>query len=167
MPRIERRAIPDPLSGCAVLMMPFLVNLLFLTGLPAAEPPRQELLSRWKYFQEIQLPPARTARLYDFVLPVEVFDGARTDLGDPRLYDSAGKEVPYALRIRRPDLRTEVIPARAFNRSKDAEGASEVTLDLGERPGEHNDVEVQMPGVNYRRHARLEGADDGKDWHTL
>jgi hypothetical protein len=148
-------------------MMPFLVDLLFLTGLPAAEPQSQEPLSRWKYFQEIRFPPARTARLYDFVLPVEVFDGARADLGDLRLYDSAGKEVPYALRIRRPDFRNEVIPARAFNRSKDAEGASEVTLDLGESPGEHNDVEVQMPGVNYRRHAQLEGSDDGKDWHTL
>ena len=38
-------------------MLPFLVNLLFLTVLPAAEPPSRESLGRWKYFQEIPLPP--------------------------------------------------------------------------------------------------------------
>src|SRR3954465_443408 len=127
MPRIERRAIPGPLPRWTVLATPFLIVLSLLTGLPAAEPTSPEPLDRWKFFQEVKLPPARDARLYDFVLPAEVFDGARADLGDLRLYDPAGKEVPYPLRIRRPTSRVEVIPAREFNRSRDDEGASEVT----------------------------------------
>jgi hypothetical protein len=96
-----------------------------------------------------------------------VFDGARVDLGDLRLDDPAGKEVPYALRVRRPEHRDEAIPAREFNRSQAPEGASEVTLDLGENPGEHNTVAVQMPGTNYRRHAALQASDDGKQWRAL
>jgi hypothetical protein len=180
MPRIvDSRATAGPRPGRAALALTLtlLAGLGLATGrpTPAAEPRGGEPLDRWKYYQEIPRPSAPAggaaagagARLYDFAVTPAVFDGARADLGDLRLYDSAGKEVPYALRIRRPDFRTEVIPARSFNRSRDAEGAGEVTLDLGEGPGEHNDVEVQMPGANYRRHARLEGSDDGKTWRTL
>ena len=62
---------------------------------------------------------------------------------------------------------TRPIPAGEFNRSRAPGGAVEVTLDLGEKPPEHNDVEVRMPGANYRRHAHLDGSDDGKDWRSL
>jgi hypothetical protein len=131
---------------------------------PAAESPAR---SGWRYVQELRLPRQRTGGLLDFVLPVAVFDGARADLGDLRLDDASGAEVPYALRIRRTESQDEAIPAREFNRSKDAGGTREVMLDLGENPGEHNAVVLQMPGANYRRHAALEASDDGKDWRAL
>ena len=44
---------------------------------------------------------------------------------------------------------------------------AELALDLGENAPEHNDVEVELPGLDYRRQARLEGSDDGKEWRTL
>jgi Protein of unknown function (DUF3999) len=138
-------------------------------GAAAAEPAGRESLSGWRYLQELSLPAPTdaTARLDDFVLSPDVFDGARADLGDLRLYDPSGKEVPYALRVRRPDFRAEAIPASEFNRSKAPGGASEVALDLGESAVEHNDVQVEMPGANYRRHAQLDGSGDGKDWRAL
>lgn len=137
------------------------------SAVSAAEPSSGESLSHWRYVQDVPLQANRTAKLVDFVLAAEVFDGARADLGDLRLYDPSGTEVPYALRVRRPDNRDEEIPTRTFNRSKSPDGASELTLDLGPKPGEHNDVEVQLPGTNYRRHARLEGSDDGSTWRLL
>ena len=81
MLRIERGANPGafPLPRRAAVATPWLVVVPFLAGLPAAEPPGRESLDRWKYYQEVKLPPARDARLYDFVLPPEVFDGARAD----------------------------------------------------------------------------------------
>ena len=147
----------------------FLGNALLIPGAAAAELPGREALSGFRYVQELPFPPEfdRKARLDDFLLMPAVFDGARADLGDLRLFDPSGNEVPYALRIRRPDFRNEAIPAREFNRSKAPGGASEVTLDLGESPGEHNDVEVEIPGANYRRPARLEGSGDGNDWRVL
>src|SRR4051812_47864228 len=85
-----------------------------------------EALSGWRYVQDLRLPPDRTAPLDDFVLPPAVFDGARADLGDLRLYDPSGKEVPYALRVRRPQSHAEAIPANEFNRSRAADGDSEL-----------------------------------------
>jgi hypothetical protein len=146
------------------------VALLTIPAPADGETPRHDsagVRSAWRYVQEIPLSRQRTGGLVDFVLPVAVFDGARADLGDLRLDDPAGKEVPYALRIRRTESRDEAIPAREFNRSKGPEGASEITLDLGETPGEHNAVEVQMPGANYRRHAMLEAGDDGTRWREM
>jgi hypothetical protein len=149
----------------AVLALGLLLFLASAAG--AAEPPAREALSGWRYVQEVTLPAERTARLDDFVLGPAVFDGARADVGDLRLYDPAGREVPYALRVRRQDVRREPIAAGAFNRSTAPGEISEVAFDLGENPGEHNDVEVALPGMNYRRHARLEGSSDGHAWRLL
>src|SRR5947208_16019 len=98
MPRTEGilRNSHGPGPEIAILTSSLLAIGLGLPGVSAAEPPGQEALSGWRYLQELPLPaqqppspPPRgqTARLYDFVLPAAVFDGARADLGDLRLYD--------------------------------------------------------------------------------
>ncbi|HEX4150251.1 MAG TPA: hypothetical protein VHY20_14740, partial [Pirellulales bacterium] len=124
----------------------------------------------WPYLQELPLPAEFQKdgpKWYDFVVPPSVFDQAREDLGDLRLYDSAGAEIPYALRVRRPTSGREEVAARQFNRAVGPDQSSELTLDLGETPPEHNEVEVRMAGVNYRRVVDLEGSADGKTWSKL
>lgn len=121
----------------------------------------------WKYEQAVPVPPGAAARLDDFVLSPAVFDGARLDLGDLRLLDGSGREVPYDLRVRRPDFRDEAVPAAEFNRAAGPGGSAELALDLGPNAPEHNEVEVVLPGLDYRRQALLEGGADGKDWRTL
>lgn len=51
-----------------------------------------------------------------FVLDLETLDKSRTDHADLRLYDAAGREIPYALRIRREIQTTEAFQAREFDR---------------------------------------------------
>jgi hypothetical protein len=149
----------------------FLTIVLFIERLPAADSPRpganREALTAWRYVQELPLSRERTSKLYDFVIPVAVFDGARADLADLRLYDSTGKEIPFALRVRRSDFHDAEISTKEFNRAQAPGAVSELALDLGESSPEHNNVEVQLPGVNYRRHARLSGSDDGQKWRLL
>jgi hypothetical protein len=131
--------------------------------------------SRWQFFQSIQLPAEPSDNeYYDFIVPVSVFDQARREidgvslyLGDLRIVDAEGKEVPYALRVLRPVNTSEAVPTTEFNRATTADGASELTLDLGSAPLEHNEVEVQMPGSGYRRRAVLEGSANGQEWQTL
>jgi hypothetical protein len=125
---------------------------------------------RWQYVQETPLPdaPASDMPQYcDFVLPVSVFDQAREDLGDLRLLDAGGVEIPYALRVRRKENSEQPVTARQFNRADGPDHSSELTLDLGEEPPEHNELEVDMPGKNYRREAHLEGSPDGQTWSKL
>jgi hypothetical protein len=124
-------------------------------------------LVRWQYFEAVKLPKQVDSPWVDFVLGPTVFDAARQDLRDLRLYDGAGREVPYALRVREPKHQTEEINADVFNRAEGPDGSRELSLDLGPDPIEHNQVHVQMPGNDFRRRAVLEGSDDNRQWRQL
>jgi hypothetical protein len=75
--------------------------------------------------------------------------------------------VPFALRVLAPKQQSEEIQASVFNRAEGPDGSRELSLDLGAEPIEHNQVQVQLPGVNYRRRAMLEGSDDRSQWRQL
>ncbi|HEY2893875.1 MAG TPA: DUF3999 family protein [Pirellulales bacterium] len=118
------------------------------------------------YYQELTLPSDSARAYFDCLIGPPVFDKARIDLGDLRLVDATGREVPYALRVRELVYTDQVVSATEFNRS-DADGVQEVTLDLGADPPEHNAIEVGLSGANYRRPADLEGSTDDREWKTL
>lgn len=126
-----------------------------------------ESLSNWQYCQPVLLPAKMASPWVDVVLDPSVFSGARYDLADLRLYDGAGREVPYALRVRRPEYRQDVVPAHEFNRLRGPGETHEVSLELEPRGAEHNEVQVELPGIDFRRHAKLEGSEDGNQWRPL
>jgi hypothetical protein len=126
-----------------------------------------EALVRWPLYQEIGLPNEPTRGACQFLLNEKVLNAARGDLNDLRLFDPAGREVPYALRVRQPRNEERGFPAREFNRVTHPDRSVEVTLDLGDAGGEHNRVEVATGGANYRRLLKLEGSDDGKQWKPI
>lgn len=124
-----------------------------------------EHLSAWRYFKNAG-PAAAAAALSSISLDRETLDQARTDGADLRLYDEAGREIPYTLRIRRQiDLRT-VSVSQAFNRAVEG-GSALVSLDVGANGAEHNEVDVSTFGDNFRRLADVEGSGDGEHWSTL
>ena len=126
----------------------------------------QSSLSLWPYYVEVT--PERTdSQLYDVVVPLPVMDKARTDLADLRLFDSNNREVPYAIRIRREVDEKREIPARLFNSGFAGPATSEVSVDLGEDPGEHNEIQIETNGTNFRRQVVVEGSDSGREWRTL
>jgi hypothetical protein len=126
----------------------------------------QTSLSLWPYYVEVA-PASAGGQLYDLVVPLPVIDKARADLADLRLFDSANREIPYAIRIRRDvDARRE-IPTRLFNYGFAGPATSEVTVDLGENSGEHNEIEIETSGTNFRRQVEIEGSDSGREWRTL
>jgi hypothetical protein len=132
----------------------------------APGPTGGEALSGWEWFADVATPPADHPYA-DIVLTPPVFDGARPDLSDLRLYDGRGRDVPYALRIRRKEDVRRPFAATEFNRTTGADRSAEVSLDLGESPGEHNEIEVSTPGTAFRRPLRVEGSDDRKSWSTV
>jgi len=123
-----------------------------------------ESIIRWEYFQEIQIPRKGDSPWVDVVLNPDVFDAARRDLGDLRLFDRSGRDIPYALRVRRE---VHVVESHEFDRAWGPDRSSELALDLGTVAAEHNQVEVEMQGVNFRRRAVLEASDDGAEWRQL
>lgn len=123
-------------------------------------------LQGWAYYQEIELPQA-AAEHFDLLVPVSVFDGAREDLGDLRLYDAADAEVPYALRVREQKSTQEKIESKRFNEGKGPQGSGEMSLELPEQRKGHNRIDLKLDGQNFRRRATVEGSDDGESWSEL
>lgn len=121
--------------------------------------------SSWPYYVEIT-PGKSSPGMYDVVVPLPVMDKARPDLADLRLFDSTNREIPYAIRIRRDVAERKEIQARLFNAAT-AGPASEVSVDLGENPGEHNEIDIETSGTNFRRQVVIEGSDSGTEWRTL
>jgi Protein of unknown function (DUF3999) len=126
----------------------------------------QTSLSLWPYYVEVT-PERSAAGLYDVVVPLPVMDKARPDLADLRLFDAGNREIPYAIRIRRDVDEKREIPTRLFNYGLAGPSTSEVTVDLGENPGEHNEIEIETRGTNFRRQVVIEGSDSGREWRTL
>jgi len=120
----------------------------------------------WPYYVEVK--PNRTdGQLYELIVPLPVMDKARADLADLRLFDSNNREIPYAIRIRRDIDEKREIPTRLFNHGSAGPTTSEVSVDLGENPGEHNEIEIETRGENFRRQVVIEGSDSGREWRTL
>ena len=133
-----------------------------------AEEPADPQHVRWPEFLEIALFGGETSSpWFDLLLPAEVFGRARLDLGDLRLIDAAGDEIPYALRVREAKYSQQDLKADEFNRATVGEETSELTLDLGAEPAEHNEVELDLPGEGFRRHVLLEASDDASEWRKL
>src|SRR5215216_2349247 len=126
----------------------------------------QTSLSLWPYYVEV-MPQRIDGQLYDVVVPLPVMDKARADLADLRLFDSTNREIPYAIRIRRDVDEKREIPTRLFNYGFAGPSTSEVSVDLGEAPGEHNEIEIETNGANFRRQVAIEGSDSGREWRTL
>lgn len=125
----------------------------------------QTSLSLWPYYVEV------TARqnspgLYDVVLPLAVLDKAGSSLDDLRLFDAVNREIPYAIRIRKDVDEVQEIDAEVFNTSRSG-SLSEASVDLGEDPGDHNEVEVETSGTNFRRQVTVEGSDSDRNWKML
>jgi hypothetical protein len=145
------------LTGCLVLAL--------FSSARAQTPGAAEPLSAWPYFKELRSPGA-VSGLLDFLLDREVLDQARADQADLRLYDGEGHEIPYVLRVRHQVETQAAFPVREFNRGVEG-GAAVVSADLGAQPVEHNLVEIDTAGVNYRRLADVQGSADGVAWSTL
>lgn len=120
----------------------------------------------WAYVVELE-PTAVSPGLYDLTVPLEVMDKSRPDLADVRILDATGKEVPYAIRIRRELDETTNVGGNLFNHTILSSRAREVSVDLGEATGEHNEIEIETSGANFRRRVVIEGSDSGRDWKML
>ena len=147
--------------------MKHLWQFAFFAGaaLFAQAPRAPESLASWPYYKEIQ-PGATQTGLIEVVLDRDTLDKARPDDADLRLYDNAGREIPYVLRIRREVNVHDEYEGREFNQAVKG-GTAQVSIDLGPDAHEHNQVLIDTAGTNFRRFAEVEGSADGNAWATL
>jgi hypothetical protein len=96
----------------------------------------------------------------------DVYEGARRDLGDLRVLDARGREVPYVIDGSSPGGRAADVRPVARNRGWRADGAATAVLDFGGRVGKRR-LELRLSGDNFRRRVAVEGGEDGASWTTL
>jgi hypothetical protein len=100
------------------------------------------------------------------VLDAPIYESARFDLGDLRVIDEEGREVPFLLQRFVPAPAPEPWQPPMLNRSDEPGHSTRVTLDLAERVPRQA-LELELSGDNFRRRVRVEASDDGERWRTL
>jgi len=135
---------------------------LMLTGMFVAV--AQTELSAWPFYVETTVTSNRG--LYELTVPLHVIGHARDDLADLRLFDSQNHEIPYAILIRKEVEDQREFDSHVFNEVT-VGSATEATVDLGANQGEHNEVQIDTDGNNFRRRVTVEGSDTRSEWRTL
>jgi hypothetical protein len=99
-------------------------------------------------------------------LDQDVYESARSDLGDLRVIDEQGTETPYLLeRVGEAavkDLRPHLTIRRTFVKGQGAEA----TLDFG-GPILKSEVQLSLSGDDFRRRVVIEGRNRHEPWVTL
>src|SRR5437867_942689 len=131
-------------------------TFLFAGSLGALTP------NEWRFSQAIDVPANGLIRVN---LPAETLDAARPDLGDVRILDSAGREVPFLIdrpmprgesALRSQELRTALEPA-----------ATQITLTTGTKASLKGVTFETPPDIEFIKAVRVESSHDGAQWRQL
>ena len=122
-------------------------------------------LSEWKYRAEVTIEDG-TGEYCKLILTPDIYDAARPDLGDIRLVDAHGEQVPYMLVKPKDTTEERKYELAVINRSINADRAAMVTLDFGKKVVK-NSIEVMTRGNNFRRAVKVEGSSDNIEFFTL
>ena len=148
-------------------MMHLALVLLTARVVPAESSAQKENLADWPTRFALAPAEAKPGTLVGLTLPPEVFGKSKPGQDDLRLADANGEAIPYALRVRTPRDVPEVRAGKPINAGTRPDGTLECSIDLGDNPGEHNEVFVPLSGRSYHRAVRVEGGDDNKTWNVL
>jgi len=101
------------------------------------------------------------------VLDRDVYERARRDLGDLRVFNDRGRQVPYLLESTREAAAAGRRQPRVLNRAFVRGASSSVTLDFG-APVLKSELVLSLSGDNFRRRVTVEGRNrHDSQWETL
>lgn len=115
----------------------------------------------WKNVQTAQVDQSGLLRLS---VPVETLDAARADLADLRLYDDAGRELPF--RIERPAPAPRASRVAQNFRVTLASNVTIATLETDLRQPMDR-LTLETPARDFIKAVTLAGSNDGQMWQTV
>ncbi|OGS41299.1 MAG: hypothetical protein A2506_11380 [Elusimicrobia bacterium RIFOXYD12_FULL_66_9] len=136
------------------------LSLLLAAAAAAAD------LSAWRWRQDF---PVTGGAQTVVALDGPVYDGAKEDLSDLRVFGPGGEEIPYALEADVSRIEDARVPARILNLVRLPDGATRFELDLGEHPAPHSYLflDISPENRNYRAAVTLEAAHPDGGWAVL
>ncbi len=135
----------------------FLVAAFLFAGSLGALTPNE-----WRFSQAIDVPANGLIRIN---LPAETLDASRPDLGDVRILDGAGREIPYL--IDRPMPRHEFVLRSQELRTALEPMATRITLTTGTKSLIKGVIFETPRGVEFIKAVQVEGSHDGAQWREL
>lgn len=121
----------------------------------------------WPYRKRIAAPSLTREQYGTTSVDNEIFDKARFDLGDFRLIEEGGQELPSKLVVEQSESRETVHSPKIFNQGFIPRSHSVFSLDLGQRGLRQNRRTIETPGVTSRRLVTIEGSDHQRTWYKL
>ncbi len=122
-------------------------------------------LAEWKYQAEVTIEDG-TGEYCKLILTPDIYDAARSDLGDIRLVNPQGEQAPYVLVKPKDTTEERKYEPALINRSTNVDRAAMVTLDFGKKVVK-NSIEVITQGNNFRRAVKVEGSNYNTEFFTL
>ncbi len=133
----------------------------------AAAPPRP---AQFRWLQPLAEMAAAVETIVAVDLDEDVFDGARDDLADLRLFDAEDRQIPYLLEAatearRRLQLRDCPLQVVAFNERPD--NVFEIVLQRPQKVAAPSQLTVVTPIKNFEKRVTVLGGDGLGQWETL
>jgi len=122
-------------------------------------------LAQWQYYAKVTV-EGGADEYCRLALTPDVYNVARRDLGDIRLINADGEQIPYVLAEPKDTTRRQTYEPAVINRSINAQHAALVTLDFGDKTTK-NSIEVVTAGNNFRRAVKIDGSNDNIEFFTL
>ena len=122
-----------------IATMAALIVMAFAT---LAATPLPTAWEHWRYSRAIELTPTDAARLVSVVAPLEIYPRTQAWLGDLRVIDDAGTEVPYVDFKREGTTKSVSLPTTLRENSFTAGEFTQLVLDAGARAPFHNAVRI-------------------------
>src|SRR5258708_8345520 len=149
-------------TGRGILFLPLLLSALavaFAADLPSA-------WRSWRYSRPIEPPHADT--LNYITLDREVFLHSESQLGDLRIIDESGRQLPYDLRAQiTPSPEPVRVPATLRENSFVPGQFTQVVIDLGARRRFHKSLRVQTGESDFINWGQVAASDDAHVWRIV
>lgn len=144
--------------------------VIVLPSLAAVGASVSDQKSMWQYYKTINVAGSPTeGDLVKVTLDQDVFGSSKKDLGDLRVTDREGNDVPYKLITDRGAFSKEnIYPVRVVNNAYDAaSGCNSFIIDFGQGGSLNSSLNIVTDTENFKRTVEIEGGDDMGSWSVL
>ncbi|MGC1629675.1 MAG: DUF3999 family protein [Candidatus Acidiferrales bacterium] len=136
-----------------------------LTMLAAA--PLPQAWDHWRYSRGIELPPTDTKQLVSVVAPLDMYSHAKPWLGDVRVIDDQGAEVPFMIFRQAGTSHTASLPSTLGENSFTEGKFTQLVVDLGAHAPFHNALRIETSSQDFIEWVQVEASDDGHVWRMV
>ena len=125
------------------------------------------LPQEWLFTKNIAIPEGvGKDTLIGVELDSEVFGNAKKDLGDLRVVDNNGVEVPYVVRSETTKSQIIRYSPKMYNLSYVTGNNTSFIVDFGGNVA-HNEISILTSSRNFRKQVTISGSNDRTNWKTF